>query len=115
MLNQWQSFIHQEESIILNNILWFTKHCFIIALLGFTFYFCLEYCLSRFDDSSTNDLPPFLPCEPIPTCVHLDILSCPHVLLQPGPTQAAELLGSLPEILHLEGWLSPLVVIFPVA
>lgn len=101
--------------IILNNILWFTKHFLIIVLLGFTFYFCLEYCLSRFDDSSTNHLPQFLPCEPIPTCVHLDILSCPHVLLQPGPTQAAELLGSLPEILHLEGWLSPLVVIFPVA
>lgn len=64
--------------IILNNILWFTKHFLIIVLLSFTFYFCPKYCLSQFDDSSTNHLPQFLPCEPIPTCVHLDILSC-HV------------------------------------
>lgn len=104
-----------QKYIILHNILWFTKHFLIIILLGFIFYFCPEYCLSRLDDSSTSHLPQFLPCEPIPTCVHLDILSCPHVLFQPYPTQAAELWRSIPEILHLEGWLSPLVVIFPVA
>lgn len=60
-----------QKYIILHNILWFTKHFLIIILLGFIFYFCPEYCLSRLDDSSTSHLPQFLPCEPIPTCVPL--------------------------------------------
>ena len=57
----------------------------------------------------------FCPANPFQ---HVSTLTyCPvyHVLLQPYPTQAAELWGSIPELFHLEGWLSPLMAIFPVA
>ena len=75
-----------QKYIISNNILWFTEHFLIIVLLGFTCYFCLEYCLSRFDDSNASHLLQFVSHRPVHIRNHLDIFYCLHVLLQPGPT-----------------------------